>query len=40
VPDLAGVDVEHALYNRAIELNERWQQVPFYGSLELDMEHV
>jgi hypothetical protein len=40
VPDLAGVDVEHALYDRAIELNARWQQVPFYGSLELDMEHV
>lgn len=40
VPDLSGVDVRRALYERVLELNERWQQVPFHGSLELTLEHA
>ena len=40
MPDLSGIDVEEALYRRAIELGVRWQQVPFYSSLEVEMEHV
>lgn len=40
MPDLSGIDVEEALFRRALELNARWQQVPFHGSLELGMEHV
>jgi hypothetical protein len=39
-PDLSGVDVEAALFRRALELGARWQQVPFYASLELEMEHL
>ncbi|MGZ5202693.1 MAG: hypothetical protein ACXWC4_23265 [Telluria sp.] len=40
VPDLSGIDVEEALYRRVLELTARWQQVPFHGSLELEMEYV
>ncbi|MGZ5202141.1 MAG: hypothetical protein ACXWJM_17565 [Ramlibacter sp.] len=40
MPDLSGVDAEAALFRRALELGARWQQVPFHGSLELEMEHV
>jgi hypothetical protein len=39
-PDLSGVDLEEVFYRRAVELGARWQQVPFYGSLELEMVHV
>jgi hypothetical protein len=40
VPDLSGIDLQEVLYRRAVELGARWQQVPFHGSLELEMEHV
>lgn len=40
MPDLSGIDVETAMFRRALELNVRWQQVPFHGSLELDMDHL
>jgi hypothetical protein len=40
VPDLSGIDLEQALYRRAVELGARWQQVPFHDSLELEMEHA
>jgi plasmid stabilization system protein ParE len=40
VPDLTGIDLEQVLYRRALELGARWQQVPFYGSLEVELEHA
>jgi hypothetical protein len=40
VPDLAGVDVERQLYGGVLELNQRWQQLAFHGSLELELEHL
>lgn len=40
MPELSGVDVETVMFRRAQELNARWQQVPFHGSLELDMCHL
>ena len=35
--DQYGVDVESALYGRVIALGQRWQQVPFHGSMEREM---
>jgi hypothetical protein len=40
VPDLASVDVRAALFDRALALGQRWQQLPAYGTLELRMSHV
>jgi hypothetical protein len=40
MPDLSGIDIEAVLYRRTLELGARWQKVPFYGSLELEMAHV
>jgi hypothetical protein len=40
VPDLSGIDPEEVFYRRALELGARWQQVPFHGSLELEMAHL
>ncbi len=40
MPELSAIDAGEALFRHALELNTRWQQVPFHGSLELDMEHV
>lgn len=39
-PDLAGIDPQRDLYDAALELNERWQQLPFHGVLELAMAHL
>jgi hypothetical protein len=39
-PDLSGIDVEKVLYGGVLELNTRWQQVPYFGTLELDMPHL
>jgi hypothetical protein len=40
VPDLSAIDVETQLYEAALELNRRWQHLPWYGTLELDMAHL
>lgn len=40
MPDLSRVDAEGALFRRALELDARWQQVPFHASLELELEHL
>lgn len=37
MPDLGRIDPKTALYDGVIALSERWQQVPFHGSLELEM---
>lgn len=37
VPDLSGVDVNNALYGGVMALGQRWQQLPYHASLELDM---
>jgi hypothetical protein len=39
-PDLSHVNVRRDLYERVIELGERWHQVPYHGTLELEMEHL
>jgi hypothetical protein len=39
-PDLSGIDPKRELYDAVLELNGRWQQVPFHGQLELEMAHV
>lgn len=36
-PDLSGIDVQTELYGAVMALAERWQQVPFHASMELDM---
>jgi hypothetical protein len=36
-PDLSAVDVRDQLFERALALGRRWQEVPFFGSLELQM---
>lgn len=36
VPELAA-DAGSGLFERALALGQRWQQVPFYGALELEM---
>jgi hypothetical protein len=36
-PDLGGIDVERRLYDGVIALAERWRQLPFHASIELDM---
>jgi len=40
VPNLAMLDSHEELYQRVIALGERWQEVPYFGSLELEMKHV
>lgn len=40
VPDLGALDVHKDLYQRVVELGKRWQEVPYYGSLELEMAHL
>jgi hypothetical protein len=37
---LSGIDPKRELYDAVLELNGRWQQVPFHGQLELEMAHV
>lgn len=37
VPNLGGLDVREKLYQRAVELGKRWQEVPYHGSLELEI---
>lgn len=37
VPNLDGVDVHEELYERTVELGKRWQEVPYYGALELEI---
>lgn len=39
-PGLSRMDPARDLYDAALELNARWQQVPFHGSLELTLEHA
>lgn len=39
-PALDGLDLEQNLFGAVMELGQRWQQVPFYGSLELEMKNV
>jgi len=36
-PDLSGIDVDKALYAGVVALGQRWQQLPYHASLELDM---
>lgn len=36
-PDLSAIDVRTELYDAVIALAERWQQLPFHASMELDM---
>lgn len=38
VPNFGGLDLHKELYQRAVELGRRWQEVPYYGSLELEMD--
>lgn len=40
VPNLAMLGSYDELYQRVILLGERWQEVPYFGSLELEMSHV
>lgn len=40
VPNLAMLGSNDELYQRVIALGERWQEVPYFGSLELEMRHV
>ena len=37
VPNFGGLDLHQELYQRVVELGVRWQEVPYYGSLELEM---
>lgn len=37
IPDLGSIDARERLYDRAVALGQHWQQIPFYGTLELDM---
>jgi hypothetical protein len=39
-PDLSGIDPKRELYDAVLELNARWQQVPWHGTLELEMSHL
>jgi hypothetical protein len=36
-PDLAMIDVREQLFERTLALGQRWQQLPFYATLELEM---
>jgi hypothetical protein len=40
VPDLSGIDVHKQLCQAVVELGKRWQEVPYYGSLELEMANL
>jgi hypothetical protein len=40
VPDLSAVDVREQLFARTLALGQRWQQLPFYSTLELQMDGV
>jgi hypothetical protein len=40
MPDLSAINPEIDLYKGVLALAQRWQQVPFYASLELDMQTV
>jgi hypothetical protein len=39
-PDLSGIDPRRELYDAVLELNGRWQQLPWHGALELEMAHL
>lgn len=40
VPDLGAVDVERELFGGVLVLQRRWLEVPWHGSLELEMAHL
>ncbi|PRC92134.1 hypothetical protein S2091_3050 [Solimicrobium silvestre] len=40
VPDLSKINPERDLYEVVLALAQRWLQVPFYASLELDMQNI
>jgi len=39
-PDLSGINPKIDLYDAVLALNQRWLQVPFYATLELEMSHL
>lgn len=39
-PDLGQTDPEEELYGAIMQLSQRWQSVPFHGSMELEMSHL
>ncbi|MES2069565.1 MAG: hypothetical protein V4488_04405 [Pseudomonadota bacterium] len=40
IPNLGTLDLHEDLYQRVVELGQRWQELPYYGSLELEMVHI
>jgi hypothetical protein len=40
IPDLSWVDLEKELYGGVIALGERWNLVPYLGSLALEMDYL
>ena len=40
VPNLSHTDPEAELYGAVMQLSQRWQAVPFHGSMELELSHL